>query len=69
MDGYDVYDTIKEIPELREIPVVAVSAADPNGEIPKAEEKGADDYISKPINRYQFPEQLGAISNGKSIWK
>ncbi|MCP4359451.1 MAG: response regulator [Chloroflexi bacterium] len=67
--GYDVFDAIKEIPELNDIPIVAVTASDPDIEIPKARAKGFDGYISKPIDRRRLPEQLIAILEGKSIWE
>ncbi len=67
--GYDVLDAIRMITEFKDVPIVAVTASDPDTEIPKAREKGFDGYISKPINRFRFPEQLVAILNGESIWE
>lgn len=66
--GYDLYDAIREIPELENVPVVAVSAADPDVEIPKARAKGFCGFISKPINRRRFPEQLVQILDGETFW-
>ncbi|WP_420641720.1 response regulator [Candidatus Leptofilum sp.] len=66
--GYDVYDAIREMPELDGVPVVAVSAADPDVEIPKAREKGFHGFISKPINRRHFPDQLIEILAGETYW-
>ncbi len=66
--GYDVYDAIREVPEFQHIPVVAVSAADPDVEIPKVKAKGFSGFISKPISRREFPNQLIAILNGENIW-
>ncbi|MCP5094327.1 MAG: response regulator [Chloroflexi bacterium] len=67
--GYDVLDAIRMIPEFKDIPIVAITASDPDTEIPKARKRGFDGYISKPINRYRFPKQLVAILNGESIWE
>ncbi|MCA9917032.1 MAG: response regulator [Anaerolineales bacterium] len=66
--GYDVYDAIRNVPELANIPIVAVSAADPDVEIPKARAKGFSGFISKPIHRRYFPEQLAQILAGEQIW-
>lgn len=67
-DGYGVFDMIKDNPELADIPIVAVSAADPSIEIPRAKEKGFNGFISKPINTEIFAEQLAAILHGEEIW-
>lgn len=67
--GYDVYDALRAVPELADVPVVAVSASDPDVEIPKAREKGFAGFISKPINHNKFPKQLDAILNGETIWE
>ncbi len=66
--GYDVYDAIREVPEFQHVPVVAVSAADPDVEIPKVKAKGFSGFISKPINRREFPNQLIAVLNGENVW-
>lgn len=66
--GYDIFDAIQAVPELRGIPVVVVSAADPDVEIPHVKAKGMQGFISKPINLYQFSKQLIAILDGESIW-
>ena len=69
VSGYDVYDAIKEDPDLRDIPVVCVSAADPNIEIPKAKGKGFQGYISKPIRLHSFHKKLEAIFDGDDeVW-
>lgn len=66
--GYDVFDAIRALPQFNETPVVIVSAADPDIEIPKAKEKGLDGFISKPIDRHTFPKQIAALITGETIW-
>lgn len=66
--GYDVFDAIRALPELDNVPIVAVSAADPDVEMPRARAKGFSGYISKPINRRHFPEQLVQILAGETFW-
>ena len=68
ISGYDVFDAIRETPDLANTPMIVVSAADPDVEIPRAKEKGFKSYISKPINRQNFPEQILNIINGEQIW-
>jgi adenylate cyclase len=49
MDGYEVCRKIREQPETQLLPVVMVSALDPEEERVKAIEAGANDFIAKPI--------------------
>ena len=69
VSGYDVFDQIKLTPEFAEVPIVCVSAADPNIEIPKAKAKGFDGYISKPIRQRSFAQKLEAVLDGDTdVW-
>ncbi len=66
--GYDIFKEIRAVPELADIPIVAVSAADPNAAIPKAQELGFSGFIAKPINVDCFAEQLERVMNGEKVW-
>jgi two-component system cell cycle response regulator DivK len=66
--GYDIYDDIRCLPEFNAVPIVAISAADPSIEMPKARAKGFAGYISKPISLMQFPRQVADLINGQHIW-
>ena len=69
ISGYDVFDTIREIPDFDDVPIVAVSASEPEIAIPKTQSKGFAGFISKPILRYElFTEQMLTIMGGDSIW-
>lgn len=68
INGYDIYNQIRSEPELENIPIVAVTSLDPESEIPKAQGKEFDGYISKPIDVQKFPEQLAAIIGGEKLW-
>ncbi len=50
MDGFQVLEKIKMQKELSHLNVIIISAKTDSGSIKKALEKGAFDYISKPIN-------------------
>jgi two-component system cell cycle response regulator DivK len=50
MDGYQMISTIRKQPELKRIPLVAVTAQAMLGDREKCLEIGADNYIAKPIN-------------------
>jgi two-component system, cell cycle response regulator DivK len=66
--GYEIYDQIREIPDLASVPIVAVSASDASVAIPKTRNKGFSSFIAKPIDSTLFPEQLANILMGQSIW-
>jgi CheY-like chemotaxis protein len=68
-DGYDVFDAIRAIPLYSQIPIVAVSAADPTQSVLRARTKGFNGFIPKPINAEIFPQQMLDILNGKTIWQ
>lgn len=68
ISGYDIYDQLAEFPQLAKIPVIAVSASDPEIEIPKAKERGFAGFISKPISLRDFPGQIAAGIEGEKVW-
>lgn len=68
VSGYDIFDKIKANTQLRDIPIVAVSASDPEVEIPKAKSKGFAGFIGKPISTSEFPTQIAACINGQQVW-
>ncbi len=68
VNGYDIFDKIKSHPELADIPIVVVSASDPEIEIPRAQAKGFSGFIAKPINFQTFPDQVISCMNGQPVW-
>lgn len=57
MDGYEVTRRIKADPELRHIPVIAVTSYALSGDELKSREAGCDAYIAKPFS----PRRLLAL--------
>ncbi len=49
MDGYEVCERIKADPELRDIPIIFISAYDHPEDVVTGFEHGCDDYITKPF--------------------
>jgi CheY-like chemotaxis protein len=54
MNGYEACRKLKEIPELRDVPVIFLSAKGQRQEIEEGLSAGASDYILKPF----APEEL-----------
>ena len=68
-DGYEVLQKIKGDPELKDIPVIAVTARDPGTEMVKAQNAGFDGFLGKPPNRNRFPDQVRRIIKGEGVWE
>ena len=56
ISGLDVTRQLKENPELKSIPVIAVTAFAMKGDEQKIRGGGCEDYISKPISVSRFIE-------------
>jgi CheY-like chemotaxis protein len=68
ISGYQIFDQIHGIPAFANVPIVAVTAADPAIEMPKARRKGFAGFISKPIRFGQFEKQIAEVFNKGAIW-
>lgn len=58
MDGYEAMTRMKEDPEMKMIPVIAVTAQAMVGDKERCLNAGAVGYISKPVNVDELVEQL-----------
>jgi len=56
MDGYETTRRIKRDPELKHIPVIAVTSFAMKGDKEKVIEAGCEGYIVKPIDTRKLPE-------------
>jgi CheY-like chemotaxis protein len=68
MDGYETMKAIREVPEFRSLPIVALTAKAMKGDRAKCIEAGASDYITKPVDLEQLFSVLRVwISRGHEI--
>lgn len=58
MDGWTATRQIKANPELKQIPIIALTAHAMMGDRERALEAGCDDYVSKPINLRELASKL-----------
>jgi CheY-like chemotaxis protein len=60
MDGLDTTRAIRGIQELKQVPIIAVTAKAMKGDREKCIEAGAWDYLAKPVD----PDELLAMLRG-----
>ena len=58
MDGWEATRKIKAQPELRHIPVIAVTSHAMVGDEITAREAGCDDYVAKPVDETELLEKI-----------
>jgi signal transduction histidine kinase len=64
LDGYEVTTRLRSVEDLRQVPIVAVTAATLQGDRERALIAGCTGYISKPIDVDEFPRQIRSFLEG-----
>src|SRR5690349_21342551 len=59
--GYQLFDLIRAVPQFADIPIVAVSAADPSEAKVKTSAHGFAGFIAKPIDFQMFPSDVAQV--------
>jgi class 3 adenylate cyclase len=67
MDGYQVLERLKSKPNLRDIPVIVLSALDEIGSVVRCIELGAEDYLPKPFDPVLLRARIGACLEKKRL--
>jgi CheY-like chemotaxis protein len=66
LDGWKATRQIKSHPDLRQIPIIALTAHAMIGDRERALEAGCDDYLPKPINLRELANTLEKHLKGTS---
>jgi CheY-like chemotaxis protein len=67
MDGYEAMKKIRQRPQFRNLPIIAVTAKAMSGDREKCIQAGASDYISKPVDIDQLMSLLRVWLYDKSM--
>ncbi len=67
MDGHQVLAQMKSDKNLRDIPVIVISAVDEMDSVVKCIEMGAEDYLPKPFDPVLLKARLGASLRKKKL--
>ena len=68
MDGYEVCRRIKAKPRGRLLPVVMITALNRTDDRVKALESGADDFMSKPVERVELVARVRSALRLKAVY-
>lgn len=58
MNGFEATERIRQLPEYKDVPIIALTAFAMKGDREKCLEAGATDYIPKPIDSKEFLEKV-----------
>ncbi|HSZ54793.1 MAG TPA: response regulator [Tepidisphaeraceae bacterium] len=61
MSGFQVCQRIKSDPKTRDIQVLMVTALNELGDIERATECGTDDFVSKPVNKFELHTRVKSL--------
>jgi putative two-component system response regulator len=68
MDGYEVCRRIKASPKFRLLPVVMLTSLDRTSDRVQALEVGADDYMTKPVDRVELVARVSSALRLKRVY-
>ncbi len=61
MSGYEVCARLKKAESTCDIPIIMVTALNESGDIEKAVNAGADDFLSKPVNKLELTTRVRSL--------
>ena len=61
VSGFEICRKLKGNPATRHIPICMVTALNEEGDIEKAVEAGTDDFLSKPINKWELLTRVRSL--------
>lgn len=68
-DGYQALEKIRESDNLKDIPVVAVTAYASEDQMARARKAGFNGFIGKPLDPDRFPIQIERVLADEPVWE
>ena len=62
MDGFEVCRRIRSTPQLAQVPIIILTALDDHASLVQGIESGADDFLSKPVDRQELNARVRTIT-------
>lgn len=62
MDGFEVCRRIRSTPKVAEVPIVILTALDDRASLLQGIESGADDFLTKPVERHELTARVRTIT-------
>ena len=67
MSGFEVCRRLKNDPTTTDIPVIMVTALNEMGDIERAIDSGTDDFLSKPVNKWELITRVRTMLKLKNL--
>ena len=67
MSGFEVCRRVKSDPKTKSIPVVIVTALNELGDVERGVDCGADDFLSKPINKLELLTRVKSLLRVRNL--
>ena len=61
MSGFQVCETLKKDPATSDIPIIMVTALNEVGDVERAIDSGADDFLTKPVNKLELLTRVRSL--------
>lgn len=61
ISGFQVCERLKDSPATRDIPIIMVTALNEEGDIERAVESGANDFLTKPVNKVELVTRVKSL--------
>lgn len=61
ISGYQVCERVKSDPATRDIPIIMVTALNEVGDVERAVDAGADDFLTKPVNKLELVTRVRSL--------
>lgn len=61
MSGFQVCEKLKKDPATRDIPIIMVTALNEVGDVERAIDSGADDFLTKPVNKLELLTRVRSL--------